>query len=149
MSGVRAALTIVVAVLVTASALPASAAAITFEGETAKGVAVELRVGPGGAPKRLEIALTKIRCRDGAVTQDRRRYRRFDRVRSGHFADRFKQRSRDGRVVLREQTRYEGDIRKDGTWGGTYDVNVRVYRHGERIDTCNLQTRWTASRRPS
>jgi hypothetical protein len=133
-------------VAVAAGMLPAGAAAITFDGETAKGVAVELRVNPQGTPRRFEVAQTKVRCRHGTLGQNRRRYGRFDRVRIGHFADRFRQRNRDGRFVLRERTRYEGDARNDGTWRGTYEVNVRVNRKGERIDTCHLRTTWTASR---
>lgn len=142
----RASIRVIALAMAVSVVLPASAAAILFDGETAKGVRVELRVSPGGTPKRFEVAATRIRCKDGRVTHNRRRYRDFDRARPGHFADRFKQRIRDGGVVLRERTRYEGDAKNDGSWHGTYEVNIRVYRKGERIDTCKLTTSWTATR---
>jgi hypothetical protein len=137
----------VVVAAAVALVVPAAAGALRFEGKTSKDVALELRVTPGGTPKRFEVGPTKIRCEDGTLSQARRRYGDFDRVRVGHFADRFKQRTRDAGIVLRERTKYVGDVRRDGSWRGTYEVNVRVYRKGERIDTCNLSTRWTAARK--
>ena len=146
MSRARLLLCVLGALGAAAAVAPAGAGAIEFRGETAKGVAVVLRVSPGGTPKRFEVAKTVVRCRNGTLHQRRRRYRDLDRARVGHFADRFKARIRDDGVVLRERTRYEGDRDAKGEWRGTYEVNVRVYRKGARIDTCNLRTRWRASR---
>ena len=137
-----------VALTVVAASLGLAAIAVadtTKSGTTAEGVSVELVVGDAGNATSFEISSTDIECRHGTLTTGDITYGPFDVSDPGAFHDKSRDRSRSGKIRFKSVTRLEGSTQDGANWSGTYKRTTKVFKHGDKLDTCRQNTTWTAS----
>ena len=130
-----------------ALALPSSAPArkAALAGQTAEGVAVELRIAQSGNATSFEIGRTQVSCqRGGTLTIRPTTFDDFDRSDPGSFAGHYRRTYRSGGYRLLTKTKLSGSAKSNGSWTGTYRTKTAVIDQGESTDVCRLKTRWRA-----
>src|SRR5215212_9369984 len=138
----RAALALIALAALTA-ALPATASAATWRGETSQGRGVVVHTGGDGSVDRARIGW-KARCAHGTYRSRTLFVPPLDSASSTAFEDAGSYRAHPPGYRARIWVRISGTL--DGSrWSGTFRVRVRVSRDGERVDTCRLRrVRWRA-----
>ena len=137
---------LLIAVCTLAAALPASASAATWKGKTRQGRGVVVRTGDDGTVNRVRIGW-KARCADGSYTSRTLFLPPLDSATSSAFADAGSYRGHPEGYQARIWVRIAGNLDAgEQTWSGTFRVRVRVFKGGERVDTCRLRRlRWSAA----
>ena len=134
-----------IALAALAAALPATASAATWKGETGQGRGVVVHTGGDGSVDRARIGW-KARCANGTYKSRTLFVSPLDSTSSTAFEDAGTYRGHPRGYRARISVRISGTL-DDGTWSGTFRVRVRVSRDGEHVDTCRLRRlRWSAAR---
>jgi hypothetical protein len=137
---------VLLAVCVSVAALPATAEAATWKGETRQGRAVVVRTDAGGVVERVRIGW-KARCANGTYKSRTLFLPPLDTATTSSFADAGSYSAHPRGYRARIWVRIAGSLDADEqTWSGTFRVRVRVFKGGERVDTCRLRRlRWSAA----
>lgn len=137
-------LAIATAVAVAAAALAAPANTVHI-GATADGVKIKLTVAQSGNAVAFRIGRTKATCDAGQLDIEAATFKKFDTSDPGAFSDKRKSKVKSGGYLLKDTFLTTGNVGADGvSWSGTYDKRTRVFKRGERVDTCVLSTTWQA-----
>jgi hypothetical protein len=134
------------AALALAGAAHAAPGDTKYKGVTDEGSKVTLVVGNAGNPTKFKLGEIKVPCENGTVTNQPGAYSDFDRSDPGEFEDTSKSKSRGEGVRFKSKSRLAGEASPSGrSWKGTLNLKSKVFKNGERIDTCKLSTNWQAS----
>jgi hypothetical protein len=115
-------------------------------GSTAEGVAVKLVVADPGNATSFTISSSNVNCKHGTLNTGKITYGPFDVSDPGSFHDKSNDNGRQGAIKFKSKTRLTGSVEGDGiTWSGTYARTTKVFKHGDKLDTCRQNTTWTAA----
>ena len=120
----------------------------TRSGTTAEGVVVKLELGEFGNPTSFTVGKTKIKCsQGGTLTTRKATYTKFVTSDPGAFELRQKSKSTQGPFTFKGVAKATGESTDPAleNWTGTLREKTRVFRRGEKIDTCRLNTTWDAN----
>jgi hypothetical protein len=133
--------------LATGAIAEAAPGDVKLTGETADGAKVKLTVAESGNATRFKIAKTKFECNQGGtLSNNAASYSGFDRSDPGSFADKRSSASDTGGYHFETKSKLKGKIADDGvSWSGTLKLATKVFKQGDRVDTCALSTSWDAS----
>lgn len=117
-----------------------------YAGITAEGTKVKLTVADAGNATAFKIASSQATCDVGQLDIEAAVFKKFDVSDPGTFSDKRKSKTKDsGGYLLKDTFLISGNVAADGaSWSGTYDKRTRVFKGGERVDTCVLSTTWDA-----
>lgn len=138
-----------VATLTASFALPASAGAETFQGNSAQGKKVVLTTTPNGELRRLSIRWRTRDCDNGSRMHTR--WTSFvqpvDESRPGSFADQGAFTTHYSDATVRFVTAARGSQGASGRWSGTFKIKAHIVRKpGGSVDDCRLgPISWNAS----
>jgi hypothetical protein len=137
---------VLVAVCALAAALPAAADAATWKGKTRQGRAVVVHTGADGVVNRVRIGW-KAHCANGEYKSRTLFLPPLDSATTSTFAHAGSYRAHPDGYRARIWVRIAGNLDAgEQTWSGTLRVRVRVFKGGERVDTCRLRRlRWSAA----
>jgi hypothetical protein len=130
-----------------ALAAPAAAQETQLSGETAEGAPVKLTVAEFGNATAFQIGKQQIDCkRGGTLTTRKTTYTDFDTSDPGAFQGKFQDTSGSGGFKFKATTTVVGNVDAGAaSWSGTYTSKTKVLKHGDKIDTCTIDTTWQAS----
>lgn len=119
---------------------------VIFSGSTTEGVKVKLTVATAGNATKFKVARTKVECKQGGTLDNKAiTYTDFDRSDPGSFSDKREDSSHSGGFHFEAKSNLKGEIDAAGTsWAGTLKLTTKVFEQDEKIDTCKLNTAWTA-----
>jgi hypothetical protein len=141
------AISVLVVVCALAAALPAAADAATWKGKTRQGRAVVVRTDADAIVNRVRIGW-QAHCAKGQWYKSRTLFLPpLDSATTSTFAHAGSYRAHPDGYQARIWVRIAGNLDAgDQTWSGTFRVRVRVFKGGERVDTCRLRRlRWSAA----
>ena len=135
--------------LAVAAVAAASPGDILWQGVTSEGVVVKLTVGTAGDAHSFKIGKTESRCESGGtVTSPTVTHRDLDTSNPQHFRDKDRIMSDHGRFHYHTTSRLHGRLDDEPhSWSGGYKLHIKVFKRGETVDTCVLDTRWSVGRR--
>jgi hypothetical protein len=137
---------VAVAVGTTAIAVARAPGDIKFTGETAEGVKVNLTVAESGNATVFKIGGTEVPCDQGSLSTNPTAFKRLKPSDPGEFSDKRKSSVEDGRFLLKDTFKTTGTFSEDDqTWSGTYSQKTKVLKNGDRVDSCELATTWSAT----
>ena len=118
-----------------------------LSGSTAQGTDVKLVVGDFGNATSFSVSSAEVECKHGTLSTGKITFNRFDVSDPGAFRDKSRDQSRSGALKFKSKTSLTGDegTASPGTWAGTYRRKTKVFKNGDKLDTCRVQTTWTAS----
>ena len=116
-----------------------------LHGSTTEGSPVTLTVGDAGNATAIEIGSSEVECKHGTLTTGDLSFGPFDISDPLSFHDKSKDNSKQGKIKFKSKTKLEGSSQDGTTWSGTMNRTTKVFKHKDKLDTCRLNTSWTAS----
>jgi hypothetical protein len=144
----RAALAAAVVIVLGSAAIADAAPGDTIlTGSTTEGAKVKLTVGVAGNATAFKLAKTQVSCnRGGTLNNKPATYTDFDTSDPGSFADKRDASSDGGGYHFETKSTLSGQIGADqASWSGSLKLATKVFSHGRKIDSCKLNTAWTAT----
>jgi hypothetical protein len=144
-AGAMLAATLALGLTATAGAAPGDT---VLTGATTDGVKVKLTVAQFGNATAFKIGGTKVECKNGTLTNKSHVFTPLDTSDPGEFTEKEKTSSDNGgyhfvsKSVIHGATPSETDF---STWSGTFANTTKVFKKGNKIDTCRLNTEWDAA----
>lgn len=137
--------TVALAAVVASFGFAAVAVADTeLSGSTAQGVGVKLVVADFGNATAFTVSSSDIECKHGTLSTGKITFGPFDTSDPGSFQDKSRDRSHRGALKFKSKTALTG-VEDAGAWSGTYRRTTKVFKHRDKLDTCRVQTTWTAA----
>ncbi|MFI5123061.1 MAG: hypothetical protein ACHQJ5_09200 [Vicinamibacteria bacterium] len=133
-------------VLVFAGIAYAAPGDVVFSGSTSEGVNVKLTVATAGNATKFKVGKTSVECAEGGtLTNKAGTYSGFDVSDPGAFSDKSSSKSSSGGYDFKTKSTLKGQLSGDqASWAGTLKLVTKVFKHGQKVDTCKLSTAWTA-----
>jgi hypothetical protein len=118
-----------------------------LQGTTTEGVKVKLTVAQFGNATAFKIGGSEVECGHGTLTNRSHVYSPLDTSDPGAFSDKSKASSDNGAFHFVSKSTIQGAAASEDDftkWSGTFALTTKVFKNGERIDTCRLSTGWDA-----
>ncbi len=118
-----------------------------FTGTTDEGVKVKLTMAQAGNATKFKVGKTKVECEQGGtLTNKSGTYTDFDRSDPGRFSDKGSSTSNTGGYHFKTKTKLKGEVSDTGDgWIGSLKLTTKVFKSGDQVDLCKLNTAWTAT----
>jgi hypothetical protein len=120
----------------------------SLAGTTTEGVKVKLTVAQFGNATAFKIGGTQVECANGTLTNKSHVYAPLDTSDPGEFTEKDRSSSDNGgfHFVSRSSITGASASPDDFTsWSGTFANTTKVFKKGQKIDTCRLKTEWITS----
>lgn len=126
------------------AALPATADAAVFRGDTSQGRPASVVIGSDGLLRAARVNW-RTSCRSGSFKTKTSFLRPHDASTAESFRDSGTYRSRGDGYRFRTTASIRGHKSGEGRWRGRFSAKVLVSRNGRYVDTCRLRRlNWSA-----